>query len=166
MSKDKWKASFSSKKMDWRTPAKVFDYFDKKFNFDLDAAASPHNALCPKYYTSEDSALDKTWHSIGTRVWVNPPYGREIGVWIKKCKQESEKGCIVAALIFARTDTRWWHDHIMGSATMVYLIEGRIKFLTGTGEETNSAPAPSCLVVWVPKLVSDNGTLFKSVTIK
>jgi phage N-6-adenine-methyltransferase len=166
MSANKWEAAFSSKDMSWRTPPKVFHHFNKLFNFNLDAAASPHNALCSTYYTKEDSALEKTWKEDGSRVWVNPPYGRKIADWIKKCKEESEKGCIVAALIFSRTDTRWWHDHIMGSATMVYLIKGRIKFLTGNGKETNSAPAPSCLVVWVPNLVSDNGTLFKSVTIK
>jgi phage N-6-adenine-methyltransferase len=145
-----WDAAFSSKDMCWRTPPNVFNHFNKMFNFNLDAAASESNALCPNYYTKEDDALSQSWKEKGSKVWVNPPYGREIKDWIKKCEEESKNGCLVAALIFARTDTRWWHEHIMGKAILVYLIKGRIKFLTSKGEKTNSAPAPSCLVVWAP----------------
>ena len=166
MANGNWSASFSSDKMDWRTPPKVFERFDKLFKFQLDAAASEANALCPKYYTKEDDALTKDWVKDATRIWVNPPYGRSIGKWIKKCQEEAQKGCIVVALIFSRTDTKWWHDHIMGSASMVYLIKGRIKFLTPEGGKANSAPAPSCVVVWIPKFVSNHATLFKSMTIQ
>jgi site-specific DNA-methyltransferase (adenine-specific) len=101
------KVGFSSEKMNWRTPPSVFNWFDKTLRFTLDAAASPDNALCVDYLTQ---AFEQDW---GTHqsVWINPPYGRYgMERWLEKAHAEAQKGKVVACLIFARTDTRWWHD--------------------------------------------------------
>lgn len=46
-------------------------------------------------------------------MFCNPPYGREIYAWVKKCYEESKKpGTTVVMLIPARTDTRYFHDFI------------------------------------------------------
>ena len=45
------------------------------------------------------------------KVFMNPPYGREIGRWVKKAWEESLKGALVVCLLPARVDTRWWHDY-------------------------------------------------------
>lgn len=45
------KVMFSSAKNDWETPQDLFDELDREFHFTLDAAASPSNAKCAKYYT-------------------------------------------------------------------------------------------------------------------
>ena len=37
---------------------------------------------------------------------MNPPYGREIGKWIKKAYEEYEKGAIVVCLIPARSGSK------------------------------------------------------------
>jgi len=133
---------FSSKKMDWRTPPEVFEFFNKQYRFDLDAASTSENALCENHLTD---AFNEKWS--GQTVWLNPPYGRDIGKWLAKAREEAGKGRTVACLIFARTDTLWWHEHC-ARATAIYFIKGRIKFLDSDGKAKNSATAPSCLVVF------------------
>ena len=136
---------FSSQKNDWATPWTLFNEVHKEFLFELDAAASRGNAKCPKFYSKEDDGLSKDWAGEvnGGSVWLNPPYGREIKVWVEKAHNESKKGCCVVVLTFVRTDTKWWNDHAMQAAE-IRLIPGRISF----GGLKNAAPAPSCLLVF------------------
>ena len=75
--------------------------------------------------------------------FCNPPYGREIGLWVKKAYEESEKGQLVVMLLPARTDTKWFHDYILGKAEIRF-VRGRLKF----GDSTNSAPFPSMVVIF------------------
>jgi site-specific DNA-methyltransferase (adenine-specific) len=72
---------------------------------------------------------------------MNPPYGREIGKWIKKACSAS--GAKVVCLLPARTDTAWWHDYIMPHGKIEFL-RGRLKF----GGHRNSAPFPSVIVIF------------------
>ena len=74
---------------------------------------------------------------------MNPPYGREVGVWIEKAYKESLKGAIVVCLIPSRTDTKYWHDYCM-KANEIRFIKGRLKF----GDSKNSAPFPSAIVIF------------------
>jgi phage N-6-adenine-methyltransferase len=67
-----------SKREDWGTPPDFFQALDTEFGFTLDAAASPANALCPRYWTKADNALVQPWTGI---VFLNPPYGRGIEKW-------------------------------------------------------------------------------------
>ena len=159
---NRWKNLFTSKDEAWRTPPYIFHYFDKKYKFNFDAAATPGNALTKGYFTKIEDALEQNWCRKGRRIWLNPPYSRKIGDWVKKAYEESQKGCLVACLVFARTDTKWWHDYVMKHAWKIHFIKGRIKFLTAKkGEQRNSAPAPSCLIIFKkhrsksPKIVSD-----------
>ena len=71
-------------------------------------------------------------------VFMNPPYGREIGYWVKKLSQN-----IGVALLPARTDTNWFHTYIYNKAEIRF-IKGRIKF----GNSKNSAPFPSMIVIF------------------
>ena len=134
---------YSSKKPDWATPRALFDALNEEFNFALDAAASDHNAKCDIYISS--NSLNYSWAEASNYrpVWLNPPYGKEIGQWVEKAYRESLKGCRVVVLTFVRSDTRWWHDWAM-KATEIRLIKGRIKFEGATA----SAPAPSCLLIF------------------
>lgn len=76
-------------------------------------------------------------------MWLNPPYGRTIGAWIRKAYEEAQKpDTLVAMLLPARTDTAWFHD---------YCVKGEIEFLRGRlkfGGSKNSAPFPSMIVVF------------------
>lgn len=72
---------FSSKTDNWATPQWLFDQLNEEFHFTLDVCADPQNAKCARYFTREQDGLSKEWD--GT-VWCNPPYGRTIGLWVKK----------------------------------------------------------------------------------
>lgn len=80
---------FSSATDLWATPQWLFDDFNAEFGFTLDACALPSNAKCAKYFTPEVDGLAQDW--AGEVVWCNPPYGREIGKWVKKCAEEAKK---------------------------------------------------------------------------
>jgi site-specific DNA-methyltransferase (adenine-specific) len=142
---------FASKKQDWRTPAYVFRYFNEIYSFGLDAAATPWSATCTNFITPKEDALSIDWSKAYPNVhaiWLNPPYGRGLGAWMGHCYEMASAGNqTIAALVMARTDTRWWHDYCMRAQT-IYLIKGRLKFLDSVGVAANSAPAPSALVVW------------------
>jgi len=134
---------FSSKTDLWATPQEFFDELDSEFSFTLDPCATPENAKCQKYYTEKENGLNQDW--AGETVFCNPPYGRAIKDWVKKCYEESRKShTTVVMLIPARTDTAYFHDYIYHKAREVRFIRGRLKF----GNATNSAPFPSMVVVF------------------
>ena len=136
---------FSSQKHDWRTSPHVFEYFNQRFKFQLDAAATEENALCERFITPKEDALSIPWDA--QTIWVNPPYGRGIKYWMKKAYDEARAGKSVGVLVFARTDTAWWHDYAMKAAA-IFLIRGRLKFIGDDGKPGNSATAPSCFIVF------------------
>jgi len=124
----------------WETPQAFFDECNKLLGpFTLDVCATDANAKCADYFTQADDGLSQHW--VG-KCWMNPPYGREIGKWMKKAKESAGGGTVIVCLVPARTDTRWWHDYaIHGDVTF---IKGRLKF----GGHKNSAPFPSAIVVF------------------
>ena len=74
---------FSSKSNDWATPQSFFDKLDRIYGpFTLDAAASADNYKVANHYTEADNALSQDWS--GNRVFLNPPYGRNLKDWVKK----------------------------------------------------------------------------------
>jgi phage N-6-adenine-methyltransferase len=114
-----------------------------EFHFSLDVCATEETAKCRRYFTKEDDALSMEWSGV---CWMNPPYGRKIGVWLKKAYESTiSNDATVVCLIPARTDTAWWHDYVM-KANEIRFIRGRLKF----GDAKNSAPFPSAIVVFQP----------------
>ena len=133
---------FSSKTDQWATPQDFFDKLNDEFKFTLDPCADETNHKCRKFFTKEQNGLLQDWG--GEIVFCNPPYGRETGIWVKKCHDEAEKqNTVCVMLIPARTDTKWFHEHIYGQAEIRF-VKGRLKF--GSGK--NSAPFPSMVVVF------------------
>ena len=78
---DKMAVHYSSKTDVWETPQDLFDRLHAIHNFTLDVCALPENAKCEKYFTPEMNGLSYPWRGV---CWMNPPYGREIGKWVKK----------------------------------------------------------------------------------
>lgn len=132
---------FSSATDEWPTPQGFFDALNAEFGFELDVCATPENAKCPKYFTREDDGLSQTWSGV---CWMNPPYGRQIAVWVKKAYESAQNGATVVCLLPSRTDTAWFHDYCVKGE--VRFIRGRLKF----GESKNSAPFPSVVVIFYP----------------
>lgn len=142
------KVHFSSASDNWATPQWLFDELSKEFSFQLDACASEANAKCVSYISSEQDGLKQSWEVLPTKaVWMNPPYGRTIGLWVKKASEEAALGSLVVALLPARPDTRWFHDYIYNiPGVELRLLKGRLKF----GDAKNSAPFPSMVVIFRP----------------
>jgi site-specific DNA-methyltransferase (adenine-specific) len=75
---------------------------------------------------------------------MNPPYGRQIGKWVKKAYEESRNDAdIVVCLLPSRTDTKWFQDYILPFAKIQF-IRGRLKF----GKSKNAAPFPSLIAIF------------------
>jgi len=132
----------SSRSDEWYTPLALFAELSAEFGgFTLDPCCTPESALCLNFYTREDDGLAKPWSG---RVFMNPPYGRPLGSWMKKAWEESQRGALVVCLIPARVDTAWWHD---------YAVKGEVRFLKGRLQFANSqvpAPFPSAIVIFRP----------------
>ena len=133
----------------WSTPRDFFEKLHTEFKFTLDAAALRSSAVVPNYlgpdheYGWRRDALTVEWAgaSEGGAVWLNPPYGREIGKFMRKANEEAKKGITVVCLVPSRTDTKWWWDSVIMHE--VRFVKGRLKF----GGQSNSAPFPSAVVV-------------------
>jgi phage N-6-adenine-methyltransferase len=140
-------AFVSSKKMDYSTPILFFDALNSVFGFETDLAASPENALCPKYYTESEDALTKEWRGV---CWLNPPYGRALPRFVAKASSEAmQKNTTIVMLIPARPDRLWWEKYIwrgdlIAASVDLCFVRGRLKF----GEEVNQAPFPSAVVIF------------------
>lgn len=130
----------SEAKDEWLTPPEVIKALGE---FDLDPS-SPVNRPWPtarNHYTVEDDGLLHEWMG---RVWMNPPYGEETGVWMERLANHGDG----VACIFARTETQWFFDTIWKKADAVFFFKGRLSFYHVTGEQGDSAGAPSVLIAY------------------
>lgn len=135
---------FTSNTCEWETPISFFNKIKERYGvFDLDVCATEENKKAATFFDEQTNGLNQSWTG---RCWMNPPYGRTIGKWMKKAFEESKKNnATVICLVPARTDTAWWHDYAMKGT--IEFIRGRLKF----GNSKNSAPFPSALVVFYPE---------------
>lgn len=135
-------AHFSSRHASWETPSDFFARLDWEFHFTLDVCADHANRKCRRFFNRAQNALTRSW--TGT-CWMNPPYGREIGAWLKKAIAEAARGATVVGLVPARTDTAWWQDVVMRAAE-IRLVRGRLRFVGASAP----APFPSAVVIFRP----------------
>ncbi len=132
------------------TPQHIFDYLNEQFNFTLDPCADDVNHKCSRYFTKEQDWLQQDWSN--ERVFMNPPYGREIGKRVKKARDTVlNSKAMVLCLLPARTDTKRFHDYIynneynIGELHIDYeFVKWRLKFWWSK----NPAPFPSMLVLF------------------
>lgn len=117
--------SASMRTDEWLTPREIFTALGP---FDLDPC-SPINRpwdTAAKHYTIEDNGLILPWQG---RVWLNPPYGREVEKWLRKMSLHSDG----ISLIFGRTDTAFFHEYIFNTADSLLFLKGRLYFYTSAG---------------------------------
>lgn len=131
---------FSRKTCLWATPDVLFDALNKEFGFTLDVCSDGANAKCAKFFTPEQDGILQPWSGA---VWCNPPYGNRIAEWLHKAIVEKSNGVTSVFLLPARTDTKWFHEYILGKAEIRF-IKGRLKF----GGAKNSGPFPSMIVIY------------------
>lgn len=130
---------FSSESPEWYTPPEILDRAKRTLRaIELDPCSDGKTVPASKHFTKADDGLARPW--FGT-VYMNPPYGSEIGDWVEKLCAEYGSGNVTEAiaLVPARVDTEWWRRF---EDFAVCFVNGRLKF---SGHE-NSAPFPSALV--------------------
>ena len=142
MDKKTQETMFSSKTPEWETPRDLYDRLNESWNFTLDPCCTKETAKCETFFTKDDDGLSQDWQ--GHRVFMNPPYGKKMHVWLEKAYKEAvKKDTTVVCLVPSRTDTKWFHDYCM-KAQSIRFIKGRLKF----GNATAGAPFPSMLVIF------------------
>lgn len=126
-------------KDEWLTPPFVTDALGP---FDLDPCApiNPPWNIAENRFTILHDGLALDWFGF---VWCNPPYGRETPKWLAKMKEHNNG----IALIFARTDTKMFHDYVFNADAILFL-KGRLSFYDVQGNKGGTAGAPSCLVAY------------------
>lgn len=126
----------------WLTPPELIKALGE---FDLDPC-TPENMpwqtakkmLCKE---RDGDGLTAEWKG---RVWCNPPYGRETFKWLEKLAAHGRG----IALIFARTDTKGFHEQVFQKAKGIFFFKGRIKFYKADGTQGIAPNAASCLVAY------------------
>lgn len=145
--------STKNESVEWFTPKWIFDALGLEFDLD---PCSPGQGLshvpAKRVYTKDDDGLISPWRP-GELLFLNPPYGSLTSKFLAKLAHESSaNGVEGIALVFARLDTRWYHDYVAGVADCVCFVEGRIPFLQGSLDKIGGAPgAGSMLVAYGPR---------------
>jgi len=125
----------------WLTPPELIKSLG---DFDLDPC-TPLNMPWPtakNHYTIKDDGLKSPWFG---RVWLNPPYGRELIKWMEKMSLHLNG----VSLIFARTDTKAFQDYIFPFASSILFIKGRLTFLDIKGNPgISNGGAASVLIAY------------------
>ncbi len=128
-------------KDEWLTPPRILAALG---TFDLDPCAPivrPWNCA-RRHFTKEDDGLSQPWEG---RVWLNPPYGTQTGLWLSRLIEHGNG----IALIFARTETMDWFNHVWEKAAGILFIKGRLHFHHVNGDRARvNAGAPSALIAY------------------
>jgi hypothetical protein len=119
----------------WLTPLSIIQSLGE---FELDPCGFAGHQTAKKLIVLPSDGLAEPWQG---RVWLNPPYGKQTGWWLKKL-QEHGNGI---ALVFARTETAWFQNL---NPDMVFLLQGRIKFLKPDFTEGTNAGHGSMLLAF------------------
>lgn len=141
-------AMMTSTRPDWNTPANVIELVNAVFvdGIGLDPCSNDQSLVDAAFAYNKDrggNGLLCSWSEYGA-VYVNPPYGREIGQWVDKCAAESraDRDLEIIALLPARTDAKWFQR--LWRCDALCFWRGRLKFLGAP----SSAPFPSVLAYW------------------
>lgn len=141
------------KTFEWYTPPEIVHALGK---FDLDPcspAKRPYDTA-QIHYTQQDNGLLQEWFG---RVWLNPPYGRAMDPFMVKMALHQNG----VALVFARTDTRIFQQHIFPFCDSIFFIAGRINFINTAGMKARwNGGAPSVLIAYGEEnvaAISDSG---------
>jgi phage N-6-adenine-methyltransferase len=104
---------------------------------DLDPVTSEQaqqTVQAARYFTAESNGLVRNWDG---RVWLNPPYHRELAPkFIDKLVAEVEAGRVTAAVMLTNnsTDTDWFNVAIRACDGLCF-THGRINFTQPNGQE-------------------------------
>lgn len=120
---------------DWITPRHILDALGP---FDLDPCMSLHQPweTAASGFTVLDDGLSREWFG---HVWLNPPYGSQIAQWMERLARHGDG----IALVFARSDTKWFQSVSKTAAAMLFLA-GRVRFHDTRGGKFQRTGGGSC----------------------
>ncbi len=133
----------------WQTPKQIFNYYDERFTFEFDVAASYDNSLCENYYGVEHDSLsdDCSWDGPN---WCNPPYS-DITPWVAKAVDEMKQGCLTVMLLPADTSVKWF-KLAFDNCTECHLIAGRLAYINAeTQKPVSGNNKGSVVFIFDPK---------------
>lgn len=131
---------------DWITPQHVIEGLGEPFDLDPCMSVTQPWPTASKGYTVTEDGLEKEWDG---EVWLNPPYSNA-KPWISKLANHNNG----IALIFARTETVLWFEHIWPKSIAILFLRGRLFFCRPDGKRavspngSGNAGAPSVLVAY------------------
>jgi len=135
----------------WETPkVMLWDFFQKIKIFPrLDVCTTKEIARrqrFAKFFTKEQDALKQQWDE---DFFMNCPYS-EAPEWIAYAYEQAYKHEVNGIILsFSKTDTKWWHQFVENNKQCeVHFIKGRVKFHVDGKESENSAPYPSCWIIF------------------
>lgn len=128
--------------VEWYTPRWLFDAMGVEFDMDV---ASPEAGPVPwvparRFVTPSEDGLVVPYEGL---VWCNPPYGKLTAPFLGRVHAHGNG----LALVFARTDTRWFHAHV-ATAYSILFFNKRIRFVDREEREGGSPGAGSMLVAY------------------
>jgi site-specific DNA-methyltransferase (adenine-specific) len=143
----------------WETPEWLVDRIHALLGgIGLDPCTTPENPTrAARFYTPADDGILQAWDA--SPIYCNPPYGKTIRHWVRKCIDAGKDGHVVLLLVPARTDPSWFQD-AWNAASDALFFRGRLKF---QGAIWN-APFPSALIAYNASLAefSDLGIRSKA----
>jgi hypothetical protein len=125
----------------WLTPPEIIKTLGP---FDLDPCSLEPRPwpTAEIHYAPPQDGLALPWHG---RIWLNPPYGKQTAVWLAKLAEHGAG----TALVFARTETKFFFNYIWREASALLFLEGRLDFCLPDGTKSRyNAGAPSVLVAY------------------
>jgi phage N-6-adenine-methyltransferase len=130
----------------WATPWPIVRALESDLGtFDLDACCVPDTAKAPRFYTPMEDGLAQRWFG---RVWLNPPYSN-VTPWLEKAIAETTacRALLVAALLPACVDTRWFHNLVKDRAEIRF-IRGRVRFFGWQKTPITQPKTPSIFAIY------------------
>lgn len=126
---------------EWLTPPELLKAIGP---FDLDPCSPGDRRpwdTATRHFSLEDDGLRQKWEG---RVWLNPPYS-QAARWLARLADHNQG----TALIFARTETDMWFEHVWPKASGLLFCRRRLNFhyVSGKRAKANSG-APSVLVAY------------------
>ena len=107
--------SQQSATVEWYTPPWVFEQLNCTFDLDVCAPAEKLPWIPTKNHIALPvDSLQQDWAGF---VWCNPPYGKETKNFLAKMLNHNNG----IALVFARTDTWWFHDYAAKASSLLFI---------------------------------------------
>lgn len=135
----------------------------------IDVTASEANHICEYYINKDDDFLARDDDRFDSDCFANFPYSDNYRMFEHAYQLHKKYNNNWLILAYSKTDTRWWHNFVENKAE-VHFIQGRVRFKNALGIfTTNSAPYPSCWIIYRKKqrkwrnLLDKFSLLFKSV---